>query len=89
MKHSLGWNLHGDGRTVEPGAVVEPDERLSWPRTIGIGMQHVVAMFGATLLHADADSAAPAQSFFGCDDRARLNRFSVPVDGPAKITHEP
>ena len=23
---------------------------MSWPRTIGIGMQHVVAMFGATLL---------------------------------------
>jgi len=35
---------------VRPGAVVAPDERLSWPRTIGIGMQHVVAMFGATLL---------------------------------------
>lgn len=42
--------MHGDGRTVDPGAVVAPDERLSWPRTIGIGMQHVVAMFGATLL---------------------------------------
>lgn len=27
-----------------------PDERLSWPRTVGIGMQHVIAMFGATLL---------------------------------------
>ena len=27
-----------------------PEERLSWGRTIGIGMQHVVAMFGATLL---------------------------------------
>ena len=35
---------------MRPGAVVAPDERLSWPRTIGIGMQHVVAMFGATLL---------------------------------------
>jgi len=29
---------------------VAPEERLSWGRTIGIGMQHVVAMFGATLL---------------------------------------
>jgi uracil-xanthine permease len=29
---------------------VAPDERLSWPRTIGIGAQHVVAMFGATFL---------------------------------------
>ncbi|MFI8569482.1 uracil-xanthine permease family protein [Rhodococcus sp. NPDC078407] len=47
---NLGWALHGNGRTVEAGAVVAPDERLTWPRTIGIGMQHVVAMFGATLL---------------------------------------
>jgi uracil-xanthine permease len=31
-------------------AVVAPDERLSWPRTIGIGAQHVVAMFGATFV---------------------------------------
>src|SRR4051812_21658628 len=30
--------------------VVAPDERLSWPRTFGIGAQHVVAMFGATFL---------------------------------------
>lgn len=30
--------------------MVAPHERLSWPRTMGIGMQHVIAMFGATLL---------------------------------------
>src|SRR5215213_2933593 len=30
--------------------VVAPDERLDWARTIGIGAQHVVAMFGATFL---------------------------------------
>src|SRR5512139_2205387 len=30
--------------------VVMPEERLSWPRTVGIGLQHVVAMFGATVL---------------------------------------
>lgn len=30
--------------------VVGPHERLSWPRTLGIGAQHVVAMFGATFL---------------------------------------
>ena len=30
--------------------VVAPDERLGWTRTIGIGAQHVVAMFGATFL---------------------------------------
>ena len=42
--------MHGDGKNIGPGAVVGPDERLSWPRTVGIGMQHVIAMFGATLL---------------------------------------
>jgi uracil-xanthine permease len=46
----FGWTLHGDGRSITDGEVVAPDERLSWPRTVGIGMQHVIAMFGATLL---------------------------------------
>ncbi|KZF05485.1 MAG: solute carrier family 23 protein [Rhodococcus sp. (in: high G+C Gram-positive bacteria)] len=50
MSRNFGWTLHGDGRTPAAGAVVAPDERLTWPRTIGIGMQHVIAMFGATLL---------------------------------------
>lgn len=49
-RRGWGWSLHGDGRHVRPGAVVAPDERLSWPRTVGIGMQHVIAMFGSTLL---------------------------------------
>lgn len=47
---NLGWQLHGDGKNVRPNEVVTPGERLSWPRTIGIGVQHVVAMFGATFL---------------------------------------
>lgn len=45
-----GWRLHGDGKSIAPGEVVLPGERISWPRTIGIGAQHVVAMFGATFL---------------------------------------
>ncbi|MDO5740945.1 MAG: solute carrier family 23 protein [Ornithinimicrobium sp.] len=44
------WSLHGDGYRIQPGQVVAPGERLAWPPTIGIGMQHVVAMFGATFL---------------------------------------
>lgn len=44
------WTLHGDGRQVARGEVVAPGERLSWPRTVGLGMQHVVAMFGATFV---------------------------------------
>ena len=45
-----GWKLHGDGKHIGTGEVVMPYERLSWPRTVGIGMQHIVAMFGATFL---------------------------------------
>ncbi|NKR95193.1 nitrate reductase [Rhodococcus hoagii] len=44
------WTLHGDGKTIEPGQVVAPDERLTWGRTIGLGGQHVVSMFGATFV---------------------------------------
>jgi uracil-xanthine permease len=46
----LPWTLHGDGRAVDASSIVLPEERLSWPRTIGFGAQHVVAMFGATFL---------------------------------------
>lgn len=46
----FGWQLHGDGKNITVGEVVAPHERLTWPRTVGIGMQHVIAMFGATLL---------------------------------------
>src|SRR6478752_4918509 len=50
MAVGLGWKLHGDGRTMGPNDVVAPDERLSWGKTIGLGAQHVVAMFGATFV---------------------------------------
>ena len=44
------WKVHGDGRTVEPGEVVRPDERLNMPYMLGLGGQHILAMFGATAL---------------------------------------
>src|SRR3954464_5714608 len=47
---AIGWKLHGDGRALAPGEVVAPDERLSWGKTVGLGAQHVVAMFGATFV---------------------------------------
>lgn len=47
---AFGWKLYGDGKTPPLGEAVAPDERLSWPRTVGIGAQHVVAMFGATFV---------------------------------------
>jgi uracil-xanthine permease len=46
----FSWKLHGDGKTIAPGRAVSPDERLSWGRTVGLGIQHVVAMFGATFV---------------------------------------
>src|SRR3954464_2165751 len=47
---AFSWKLYGDGKTPPLGEAVAPDERLSWPRSIGIGAQHVVAMFGATFV---------------------------------------
>ncbi|MBX3312485.1 MAG: NCS2 family nucleobase:cation symporter [Microbacteriaceae bacterium] len=47
---ALPWKLHGNGKDVSASEIVLPEERLSWPRTIGLGAQHVVAMFGATFL---------------------------------------
>ena len=50
MALGVGWTLKGDGRTLGPDEVVAPDERLSWGKTVGLGAQHVVAMFGATFV---------------------------------------
>ena len=36
--------------TLVDGGVVGPDERLPWPQTVAMGVQHVIAMFGATVL---------------------------------------
>ncbi len=58
------WTLHGDGRTVRPEAVVRPEERLAWPYTVGIGLQHVVAMFGATFLVPVLTGFPPSTTIF-------------------------
>jgi uracil-xanthine permease len=34
----------------QPGEAVGPGQRLAWGKTIGLGAQHVVAMFGATFV---------------------------------------
>ncbi len=41
------WRLKA---RAEAGEVVAPDERLPWPAMTAMGIQHVVAMFGATVL---------------------------------------
>lgn len=51
MADRFGGQLRGMFSWREKrGGVIAPDERLPWPNTIALGMQHVLAMFGATFL---------------------------------------
>ncbi|MEJ6488344.1 solute carrier family 23 protein [Leucobacter sp. USCH14] len=61
---ALTWKQHGDGSHVAPEAIVLPEERLSWLRTIGFGAQHVVAMFGATFLVPLLTGFSPTATLF-------------------------
>ncbi|GDX23755.1 pyrimidine permease RutG [Actinomycetes bacterium] len=58
MSSLFSWKLHTSGD------VVAPDERLSWPRTIGIGLQHIAAMFGATFLVPILTGMSPTTTLF-------------------------
>ena len=60
----LSWKLHGNGKTVSSGEVVSTDERLTWPRTIGVGLQHIAAMFGATFLVPIITGFPPTTTLF-------------------------
>ena len=60
----FSWKLHGDGKSIAPGEVVSTDERLSWPRTIGVGFQHIAAMFGATFLVPILTGLPPTTTLF-------------------------
>jgi len=58
------WKLHGDGKKVAQGGVVNPDERLNWPLTTGLGLQHIIAMFGATFLVPIITGFPPSTTLF-------------------------
>jgi uracil-xanthine permease len=60
----LSWKLHGNGKKVADGDVVKPDERLAWPLTIGVGVQHIAAMFGATFLVPIITGFPPSTTLF-------------------------
>ncbi len=60
----FSWTMHGDGKSIRAGEVVQPEERLTWPRTIGIGVQHIVAMFGATFLVPILTHLPPTTTLF-------------------------
>ena len=61
---SLSWKLHGNGKSIAAGDVVSTDERLTWPRTIGVGLQHIAAMFGATFLVPIITGFPPTTTLF-------------------------
>lgn len=46
----MAWLMRWRPVTAGPETAVAPDERLSWPQTAALGLQHVIAMFGATVL---------------------------------------
>lgn len=60
----LSWKLHGNGKEINPGEVVSVDERLTWPRTFGMGIQHIAAMFGATFLVPIITGFSPTTTLF-------------------------
>ena len=43
------WKEKSDA-ALRAGGVIGPDERLPWPQTAVMGVQHLIAMFGATVL---------------------------------------
>lgn len=45
----FNWN-EKPASVIADGGVIGPDERLPWPQTAVMGVQHVIAMFGATVL---------------------------------------
>ena len=45
----LDWTEKSSA-VLQQGGVIGPDERLPWPQTTLMGVQHVIAMFGATVL---------------------------------------
>jgi len=60
----LTWKVHGTGKKIAAGEVVSTDERLSWPRTMGVGLQHIAAMFGATFLVPIITGFPPTTTLF-------------------------
>ena len=45
----FSWKEKSDA-SLQAGGVIGPDERLPWPQTAVMGVQHLIAMFGATVL---------------------------------------
>ncbi len=60
------WQLKS---TSTESGVVAPDERLPFAQTAVMGVQHAVAMFGATVLMPITDGAGSQSFHFNVRDR--------------------
>jgi len=58
LKSMFTWKVNSSG------GVIAPDERMTWPRTIGTGLQHIAAMFGATFLVPIITHLPPTTTLF-------------------------
>jgi uracil-xanthine permease len=44
------WKIVHNGKAPPPGESIGPMERMSWPRMVGVGFQHVITMFAGTFI---------------------------------------
>lgn len=70
----MKWSIHGDGKSITPGEVVAPDERLHWPQTISIGA-HARQFEGARNEFSDSWPRAYCLRGSCSGDACRLRRF--------------
>ena len=59
----LQWNER-PAQVLQGGGVIGPDERLPWAQTGLMGIQHVIAMFGSTVLVPFLLNVDPATCLF-------------------------
>jgi xanthine/uracil permease len=59
----LQWNER-PAQVLQGGGVIGPDERLPWAQTGLMGIQHVIAMFGATFLVPILTGFDPSTTLF-------------------------
>src|SRR5699024_1289200 len=60
----IGWALQGDWKTINAGQVVKPTERMAWPQTSGISLQHVPDMLRTTVWEPAVTGFPPTAALF-------------------------
>lgn len=58
------WALHCDGGRIADSSVVGVRERLKWSLTVGFGVQHLLAVAGATLMVPVLTGLSPSVALF-------------------------